>query len=391
MTDTNALSVVLDASAIPPQFGGAGTYVRELLRALPSAGVAAEVVVRTADDRPWTGAVSLHRIAPSSRPQRLLWEQTSAMRDTFERLQLNDRPLPSVFHSPHYTMPSRLFGKSWTPARVVTIHDLTFFSRPNDHDRVKRELFSRAIRRAARSSDALIAVSARTADELERYVDVRVPVHVIEHGIDHDRFRPTGAADNDRELLASIGIDRDFIAHVGTIEPRKNVEGLLRAYHLLVTQRPHRDVPALVLAGSSWAGMDARLRPLIEVVEAAHRRAKVICCGIVGDELIGPIYRIARVVAYPSWAEGFGLPAIEALACGATVVSSRGSVMAELAGDAIISVDPADPRSIAEGLQDGLDELRTDERKNVAIAAASRFRWDKSAAAHADLYRSFSR
>jgi glycosyltransferase involved in cell wall biosynthesis len=386
-------NVLLDVSAIPPQRGGVGTYVHGLLRDLPAAGVDASVLTQVGDQRTWEGALRSLALVPASRPARLLWEQLLLTHAVQKAIPAGE--LPPILHSPHYTMPT-LVPKGWRPARIVTIHDLTFFTRPDDHSRSKRLLFANAIKRAAKHADALIAVSQSTADALHSLINVRVPVHVIPHGIDHDRFH-TSTDDvliaKDGELLSRAGVPERFILHLGTIEPRKNVHGLLRAYDQLLSERPN-DPPALVLAGSAWTGVWERYEPLARDIEQRHRGSRIIRLGEVADSLVAPLYRRSLVVAYPSFEEGFGLPLVESLACGSTVVTSRGSVMHEIANDAIIDVDPNDPGSIAQGLLDALDEQEqadaSHRRIQLGTDVAARYRWSECARLHAEAYRSVS-
>ncbi len=390
-----SLPIVIDVSAIPVQPGGVGTYARELLRCLPAAGIEPVVLTRRNDERVWDGVHRTLRLVPSARPLRLAWEQILLTSATSR--SLGDAILPKVLHSPHYTMP-RLVGRRWRPARVVTIHDLTFFTRPQDHSRSKVVLFRHAIERAVRESDATIAVSHATAEQLERFLPKGSPVHVIPHGIDHDRFHPcTGKGDetSDLEILAPLGIPESYILHLGTIEPRKNVAGLLKAYEEVI-RRWHRsdEPPALVLAGGAWPGTWEHLERTATDIGNRFPQARVIRCGTVGDEALAPLYRRAGAVLYPSFEEGFGLPFLEALACGALVVTSKQTVMHSIAGDAAISVDPSDPLSIAQGIEVALEEFGGPRiqgflnRSALAIAVAAPYRWSRTAQAHADVYRS---
>jgi glycosyltransferase involved in cell wall biosynthesis len=386
--------VVIDASAIPAQSGGVGTYVRELLRCLPDAGIDSTALTQRGDLRSWAGATRSMALVPTHRPSRLVWEQfllARAIRNSRDLFPNGE--LPRVLHSPHYTMPT-LLDPSWKPARVVTIHDLTFFTRPADHRTAKRLLFTKAIERAAKHADALIAVSQTTADVLNALIKVRVPVFVIPHGIDHDRFHMSThdvTDSNDRMALAELEVPERFFLHLGTLEPRKNIEGLLRAYELFLKNRPV-DPPALVLAGSAWPGVWERLQPLAADIEQAHSGSRVVRLGEVSDVAVAPLYRRSLAVAYPSFEEGFGLPALEAMACGATVVSSRASVMHEIAGDSIIAVDAHDNSSIAQGLVLAADERESGELARVQLGTecAARYRWSECARLHADVYRSVS-
>jgi glycosyltransferase involved in cell wall biosynthesis len=394
VTPPTALPVLLDASAIPPQSGGVGTYVRELLRCLPGADIDATVLVQKGDTRPWFGATRSIPVVPQRRPSRLVWEQlllTGAVRNSAHLFANGE--LPCVLHSPHYTMPTRL-DRRWRPARVVTIHDLTFFTRPTDHTAAKRFLFRNAIERAAKHADALIAVSQRTADVMAGVTKVRVPVHVIGHGIDHQRFHmPTDESANrhERAALTAAGVPERYFLHLGTIEPRKNVLGLLRAYECLLKAQPS-DPPALVLAGSSWTGVWESLQPLAAEIQREWPGSQIVRLGEVADEIVAPLYRHSLAVAYPSFEEGFGLPALEALACGASVVTSRESVMHEIAADSIIAVDAHDISAIARGLARALDERGGHDsrarRTRLGVEVAGQYRWTECARLHADVYRS---
>jgi glycosyltransferase involved in cell wall biosynthesis len=383
--------VLLDVSAIPPQRGGVGTYVHELLRELPDAGVEATVLTRKGDRRVWNGAHGMLRLVPNHRPTRLAWEKV-LLTTSVRRASVG---LPSVMHSPHYTMPL-LLDRKWRPARVVTIHDLTFFTRPGDHSSSKRVLFRHAIKQAVTRSDAVIAVSQTTADVLTSLLRVRVPVHVIPHGIDHGRFRTyTNELESvrERELLTQHGVEGNFILHLGTIEPRKNLEGLLRAYEAL-GQKSTAPQPTLVLAGSAWPGEWERLEPLAkrlgDMSSNSNQRVRIVRLGEVPDELVAPLYRAASVVAYPSFEEGFGLPILEALACGAPVVTSHGSVMEDIAGASIVTVDPNNFESIARGIHVALEEQADTriDRTRRGLAVAKEYGWNRCAHEHAQVYRS---
>lgn len=389
------LPVVIDVSAIPVQPGGVGTYARELLRFLPDAGIAPLALARRNDPRTWEGAHRTLRLAPSPRPLRLVWEQLLLTSATGR--VLDDTDPPKVLHGLHYTMP-RLIGRRWRPARVVTIHDLTFFTRPQDHSRSKRYLFRNAIGRAVRESDALIAVSQETADQLDRLFPKSPRLHVIPHGLDHGRFHPCTddlLESSDSAVIASLGIPDSYLLHLGTIEPRKNVGGILSAYEQVLRRWTRTtNPPALVLVGGAWSGVWEDLMEMVTDIGSQYPQARIIRCGSVGDEAVAPLYRRATAVLYPSFEEGFGLPLLEALACGALVVTSRHTVMHAIAGDAAIAVDAYDPVSIADGIEVALDEFdgpRRDgllDRSARGVGVAAPYHWSHTAQAHGDVYRS---
>ena len=368
------MSVAIDVSAVHPRSGGAGTYVHGLIGALPRAGIEPVLVARRSDSPSrWPGSGEFVRVAPSLRPLRLLWEQTGLV-----RALRRAAPDVGVLHSPHYTMPEHLSRRDRLRlARVVTVHDLTFFTRPQDHQPAKRMLFRRAIAKAAADADAIVCVSEATAALLQEHAPPRCPVHVIRHGIDHNRFTAAVAA-NDSEILRRLAVTVPFILHLGTIEPRKNVHNLLRAYEIICAQSGSSTPAELVLAGGAWPGAwDALEVPTV---------GRVRRLGFVAPDDLPALLRAAGVVAYPSFEEGFGMPVVEALACGAPVVTSEATVMAELAAGAALLADPRDPVSIAAAITSALSG--DGPRLEARLGCASTFTWTACAAAHADVYRS---
>ncbi len=363
--------MALDASAIPSQPVGAGTYVVELVRVLagPDAppDLALTVLARKGDGDRWRrlapSAVVIDSV-PASRPGRLAYEQAGMPRLLRLACELH--------HGPHYTMPLR----SPVPS-VVTVHDLTFFDHPEWHEPPKVRLFRAAIRLAARRAAALVCVSGATAERLQELVRPHCPVHVVPHGIDHDRFHPRSSPE-DAGVLRRLGLAEPFVLHLGTIEPRKNLPVLVDAFTSLAeTQRSL----TLVVAGMPGWGVE----PFRQAMAASRHRDRIVELGYVSAGDVPALLRRAAVVAYPSSEEGFGLPVLEALACGTPVVTSAGTVMAEVAAGAALLAPAGDAPALAEALAGALaaDEVR----RAAGIAVAGRYSWQASAAAHAAIYR----
>jgi glycosyltransferase involved in cell wall biosynthesis len=366
------MRVVVDATAVHSTSGGAGTYLRALVANLPSAGVDPIVVARRNDETEWVGASDVRRIAPDQRVLRLVWEQTHLGREV-DRLR---QRAPIVLHSPHYTTPHRLNSAI---ARAITIHDLTFFSRPQDHDRSKRLMFRSATRYAAQHGDALICVSNMTERALRDAVTVDAPVVVAPHGVDLHRFRPLAEFSEverttERDVLKRLGVECPFVLHLGTIEPRKRVAELIEAVSKLSISNLQ-----LVLAGQLWPSLAATFpKPL-----PFERRL-----GFVDDDVVPVLLRNAIVVVYPSAEEGFGLPVLEALASGTRVITTPDTSMAELAGDAADYVDSSQPlvseltkilaRVVAQA--PGADEVRHRRER------AEGFSWSNCAIRHVEAY-----
>lgn len=366
--------VALDVSAIPSRLTGAGTYVSMLATALGHRDdIDLQLVARRGDGSRWRHAGSVHEAAPGPRPARLAWEQVGAP-------ALARRIGAGVWHGPHYTMPLRI----GVPA-VVTIHDLTFFDHPEHHERAKVPVFRTMIRVAARRADALVCVSDRTAARLAELLNVRVPVVVAPHGVDHERFRPSDDAAGDLVRLADHGIRPPYIAFLGTIEPRKNVPGLVRAFARARVAHPEL---RLVLAGlAGWGNAEVD-----RVIDEQGVDAAVDRVGYLDAALLPAFLRRAAVVAYPAFDEGFGLPVLEALACGALVVTSAGTVMDDVAAGAALLAPPGDDGALADLLLQALAGGAEVERmRATGPAVAAPYTWEATAGRHAALYRDLAR
>jgi glycosyltransferase involved in cell wall biosynthesis len=257
---------------------------------------------------------------------------------------------------------------------VVTMHDVLVLSVP--------ELFSAPIRanfRAlagplARRAAVVLTGSQASAGDIEEHL--RVPaerVLVTPYGVE-PRFRPAPAS---RELLERLGIDRAYVACVGTLEPRKNLVTALRAF----AQVSSSDVALVVVGGRGWrnAAFEEELRRV---------PGKVVLTGFVSDEELVGVLAGARCFLYPSLHEGFGFPPLEAMACGTPVVTSAASSLPEVVGDAGLLVDPRDVDAVAGALERLLsdDALHARLRESGLQRAAS-YTWGRCAAETVGAYR----
>lgn len=370
------LEVAIDVTAIPAELSGAGQYTWNVITGLSAReGVDVDLLTRRSDEARWRHAMPSVRLAP------LAPDRTGA-RVVFGEIALGlatARSFPGavVFFGPHYTMPKHLA----IPA-VVTIHDLTLIEHPEWHERAKSAYFRLAIAYAARNAAVLICVSERTAQRLVALVRPRGEIRVVPHGVDHARFRsqePTPGVD--AAVLERLGVSGRYVLHVGTLEPRKNVPGLIAAFDALAANDASL---SLVLAGvPAWGAKQARL-----AASRARAAARIVVLGFVDQAALPSLLRRAAVVAYPSFSEGFGLPALEALACGVPLVTSNDTVMADLVGAAGVLVDPHDPASIAAGLETALrDDEEAKARRVRGLDRAGAFSWERSVEGHIEALR----
>lgn len=364
------MRLLLDATAIPADLGGVGRYAVELVPALTDLGVQVLVVCRPGTES-WVQnrapAARVH-VAPAwtgRRSARMLWEQTH-----LPALVRSVRP--EVVLSPHYTTPLLPVPA----ARVVTLHDATFFSDPGLHLPAKARFFRQATRVAVRRADALVVPSDATRREVLRHAGGRPDLfHVAPHGVHTATFHPVDEAERER-VAKSLGLaGRPYVAFLGTLEPRKNVPALVRGWVRAVRGRPNP--PALVLAGG--AGWDHRIDDAIRDVPPA---LEVFRPGYLPLADLPGFLGGAEVVAYPSLGEGFGLPVLEAMACGATVLTSRALSLPEVGGEAV-AYTGTDEGDIADALAGLL--TRPDRRLQLAALArvrAARFTWERAAQLH---------
>jgi glycosyltransferase involved in cell wall biosynthesis len=365
--------VLLDATAIPADRGGVGRYVDNLAAALDVLGVPLAVVCQLADAPVFSGLAPHSRIVPvgpamAARPARLAWEQTYLPR-------LAGRLGVDVIHAPHYTMPLAT-GKP----TVVTLHDATFFSDRELHLGFKGMFFRSWTRLSLRRAARCIVPSRATADELVRYAGAASGrMTVAHHGVDFELFRrPT--PEEVRSFAGLLGLgDQTWVAFLGTLEPRKNVPALITGFAAAVTGRP--DAPALVLAGAP--GWDTGVAPAITALPAG---VTVIRTGHLAIELMPALLGGAELVAYPSLGEGFGLPVLEAMACGAAVLTTRRLALPEVGGEAVAycGTEAAD---ISVALRDLLaDPARRADLGAAAKSRAGSFTWAACAGQHLQAY-----
>ncbi len=241
-----------------------------------------------------------------------------------------------VLHCPTYYGPLR----PRTPT-VVTVHDLAVLRHPEAFPRWTRTYVPRVVPSVLRASTRVIAVSELTAREIETLVQIpREKIRVVPNAVDHSVFTPDGPR-----------AEGDYVLAVGTLEPRKNLARTIAATARLGIE--------LRIAGPpGWGGIERH---------GDHVR----WLGYVDDGELAALYRGARCVAYPSLYEGFGIPVLEAMACGAPVVTSRGGACEEIAGGAATLVDPLDVASIAAGIEAAVP--------GRGVERARQFTWDETA------------
>ena len=347
--------------------GGIGTYIRGLLQGL-SALATPPSLVAMMDPRDlgavhWSGTVREVPVRAGKYGLNEHWEVPAAARHAGVTL----------LHEPHYTLP--LF---WSGRSVVTIHDLTHvrfahFFAPG------AAFYARTMAGlAARRARAVMADSSYTKSELVELL--RVPeakIRVVALGV--DRSRPTAEAIE--TYVKSRALPRDYLLYVGARKRHKNLELLLEALARIPSERR----PMLVLSGEPWAadsslGRCAAQRGLGKSLAFAGESKD--------DAALSCLYAGAALYVHPALTEGFGLPPLEAMACGTPVLSSNGGSLPETVGDAAMILPPSDPERWAHEIEALLgDESRRAELTRRGLARAREFTWERTASQTLEVYR----
>jgi glycosyltransferase involved in cell wall biosynthesis len=255
-----------------------------------------------------------------------------------------------IYHGLSHELPMTGFGPGIRT--VVTMHDLLFVTHPHLYPRLDRLLYTWKYRASCLRADLIVAVSQNTADDLQEVFGIeRARIRVAYQSCDPAFSIPVGPEDREA-LLHRHGLSREYILFVGSLVERKGVRTLLQAMALLPKDRPQ-----LAIAGTGPLESDLRAETRRLGLEATVR----FLGRVPGEDLPG-LYQSAQTFAYPSLAEGFGIPIIEALTSGVPVVTSTGSCFAEPGGDAALYIEPGDAPALALALARTLEDtgLRQD-------------------------------
>jgi glycosyltransferase involved in cell wall biosynthesis len=363
--------VALNAQLLygPASYRSAGIhhYMDCLLRRLPEAGPDLRYTVFAGAGRPALPGAAVRRTAlPTARPWvRIFWEQCL---QPLELLRLR----PDLLHSLAFVSPLR----SPVPT-VVTVYDLSFKLMPERFPKAQRLYLSAFTARSCHRARRVLAISESTRSDLVKLFGVpRSKIDVAYPGVD-SAFRPLPAAEV-ADFRAAHGLPERFILYLGTLEPRKNVDKLVQAF---VEARRADPSLHLVLAGGRgwWTDELFRLIESLDLAQAVHLP------GYVPEAELPWWYNAAAAFVYPSSYEGFGIPVLEALACGRPVVTTTASSLPEAGGDAALLVPPGDVPALAAAIQQAL--ARPPDEQARGLAHAAYFTWEATAAKTVAAYR----
>ncbi|MDZ7343648.1 MAG: glycosyltransferase family 4 protein [candidate division KSB1 bacterium] len=374
------LNIGIDATGLPVTFAGAGRYMCGLIRALAQIDqrhhyfVFLKAPTQKLFDEVSTSANMTFVVLPDlSKPLRLFWQHFGA--GAYAR-----RYGLHIWHGLHYSLPNFTEGMR----TVATFHDMAFFLYPQLYSPIKRIYFQKVVTRAITYADAIISVSNATADDVHRLFNGKVDagkVRVVHSGVDEKFFSPLPTAAT-QQIRQRYDLHARYIFFLGTVEKRKNLPLLIRAFSRLLA-RGHRDVQ-LVLAGLPSHGLP-EVKKTIVAENIAHA---VRCLGYVPDSDILPLYHSAQFLVLPSVHEGFGFPLLEAMACGVPVLAADNSAIRELvAGAGLLCSGGAE--AWAQKMEELLDDAALRQRLSIlGRRRASEFCWQQTARATLAVYES---
>ena len=359
--------------SLTESYRGAGVsqYIYQLLTHLPHVDPSFDYVAFVGDPDArfsgWQESVSGWRTAQPV--ARILWEQVAQPR-------VSQREKLDLLHAPVYA------GPLTCPCPLVaTIHDLSFALYPEMFPPFNRSYLQRATRWTARRAAAIITGSESAKGDILRLLDVpETKVRVIPDGV-AEEMHPIDDPERIDALRRRYALPERMILFLGTLEPRKNVTTLIEAYALL-QHRPDMEHRLVIAGGKGW---------YYEQVYATVKRLglddTVVFPGFIPQEDLALLYNATDLFVYPSLYEGFGLPPLEAMACGTPVVVSNTSSLPEVVGDAGVTVDPNDTEALAGAIWDLLKQpSRCRALREAGLARAKGFSWSTTAAKTAALY-----
>lgn len=354
---------------------GIGRYAVELLRALQRVAGGPEIVVLATEREDTHGlrdAFEYHRL-PAGRTLPSVMSIGSLLLPVFAHRHHLD-----AIHDPNGIAP--FIGGQRRVKRICTLHDAFAYVYPKEHNLADNWRYRWHLPYALRCADAIVTVSQCSRSDLIKYLHLDpAKVIVTPEGIDQ-RFTPVTEERKLRTVKERYGVRSPFLLYVGALNARKNIVRLLEAFTMLRSNHPDL---SLVLGGKRQWGIS-------EIDQAWQRLdldGKVTFTGYLDDSDLPALYSAAEAFVFPSLYEGFGLPPLEAMACGAPVVTSNVSSLPEIVGDAAILVDPLDVADLVRALDRVLlDEPLRQSLRTRGFERASQFSWDETARLTGEIY-----
>ena len=374
------IRVALSTTVAQRGRSGVASYLFGLLDGFAAINAPVKIIlIGLAEDAPlftrWLGPCEWYSVPESTRPavRNIWWHQTSARR-VLRELKAD------VVHIPSYR---RIIWRSPIP-QVVTIHDCAAFAVKGKYD-LARMIYGRQVaRRLARGADAITTVSQATANDVARHFGIPTSEQtVIWNGIDQGRFNLEPTEPVADFLAGRAQQTAPYFLYLARLEhPAKNHVRLIEAFEIFARTNPDR-TDHLIFGGADWHGAEQ----IHARIATSPFRDRIRSLGFVEDADLPLWYAGATAMVYPSLFEGFGLPPVEAMACGCPVIASPRGSLAEVVGDAARIVQPDDTKDIADALTELTDQSNRDHWRTLGLKRAALFDWRESARQLTELYQ----
>ncbi|MBS1810679.1 MAG: glycosyltransferase family 4 protein [Acidobacteria bacterium] len=359
------MHIGIDAHAIGARQGGNETYIRNLITALAELDQQNRYTLYFSE----ADAAKAWRNRYANFAVRLLPPPTPLVRVPIAlAYELRRRPV-DVLHV-QFTAPP------FCPAPVVTtIHDLAFEHLPETFTRRGKMQLRLTVRHTARRAAHILTVSEYSRQDIIKTYRMPAEKVTVTHNGWEAQFTPLVAEREAETIKQKFGITKDYLLAVGSLQPRKNLIRLLRAYARLRAQQPGFQLQLVLVGRQLWL-----YEEILREIKQQNFATDVLVTNYVGDEDLPALYRSAVALVYPSLFEGFGLPPLEAMACGTPVITSNTSSLPEVVGQAALLIDPYDESAIAQAIwQIAHDASLRQRLQKAGIAQAKQFTWRAAA------------
>ncbi len=373
------IRVALSTSVIQRGKSGVASYVFGLIEGLLATGAPLQLsLIGFSEDKPlfnrWLDRCQWISVAEDFRPavRDILWHATK-LRGILRRERAE------ILHIPSYR---RIVPKPPVP-QVVTIHDCAAFRVRGKYDIARMIYGKHVVRQLARQADVVSTVSHSTARDVEQFFGIKeADVHVIWNGIDHAAFHPF-SPDGIATAMKRLGQQRPYFIYLARLEhPAKNHVRLIEAFEAFCARNPDC-AEELLFGGADWHGAEV----VHARIASSSHKDRIRCLGFIPKDDLGFWYAGATAMVYPSLFEGFGLPPVEAMACGCPVICSAAGSLGEVAGDAAYVIDPLAPETLTAAMESvALQPGKADAWRKAGIAQAAKFTWAAAASSMYKLY-----
>jgi len=360
------MKVAIVSSFMDGRRTGVGNYTFNLVKGLQKIGKGKDLILVHFGKTPEEAYKKSKEVVVKKLPSKLT--EMLSLPSTLHRMSCD------VVHFPAFTGSQvRAYSAATVPI-VLTVHDLTPILFPEAHPTKSSLLWGKAFRNCVKYVSRWIAVSENTKNDLISLFDINPETVAVVPEAANEIFKPTNEKEQfQKYIFENYGVEIPFMLYVGTLEPRKNIPSLLKAFSII---RKHGYSHKLVLVG----GKGWKYSEIFSAINELSLTDQIVIPGYVPDEDLVYFYNLADLFVYPSLYEGFGLPPLEAMSCGTPVITSNKSSLPEVVGDAALLVDPLDVRALAGAIESVLanKELRA-ELSERGLKRAKFFSWEKTA------------